>query len=143
MKVNEIYDPEDRQATLKRAMDQLQRQYAQPSPEVLAARKAKQEASRKASDEHNARRKRVEAALEPIAQKYRGDQFEDFKREAEALVPPEELKTVDLNFVFSYYNPDKQEENRKSWEDYGRRRAEGDPSIVGIGPGGGRNWTGD
>jgi cytochrome c551/c552 len=139
MKLNEIHDPEDRKVQLQRAMDQLKKQYAprpQPSAEVVADRRRKFE-------EHQARRKRVEAALEPIAQKYKGDQFEEFKKEAEATIAPEELKLIDLSWAFDFFNPEKKAAHAQSWVEYGKARERGDPSVVGIGPGGARNWTGD
>lgn len=144
MRINEIFDePIDdekahRAKQLRAAMDHMAKQYARPTPEQEAARRAKQEASRKAYDEHNERQKRVELALAPIAQKFKGDQLEDFKREAEALVPPDELSTVDLDTVFRLYNPDMIKQSEDSWNHYGEMRAKGDPSVVG--PDG---WTGD
>lgn len=155
MRINEIFDdPMDdektrRQKQLQASLAQLQRQYAPPSPEVLAHRKAKNAEAQERGRQHEERRKRVEMALEPIASKFKGDQFEEFKREAEALIPPEELKTVDLQSVFSFYNPDKKREHEQSWIDYGKEREKSareggsNPQIHGMGPTGHRNWTGD
>lgn len=146
MRINEIFDdPMDdekalRQKRLQASLNQMAKQYA-PRPKPSAA---EVEATNQKHAEHKARRDRIEQSLAPIAQKFAGNQFEEFKREAESFIPPEELKIVDLQSVFSFYNPDKKRESEQSWVDYGKSRARGDdPQIHGMGPTGKRNWTGD
>lgn len=43
------------------------------------------------------------------------------------------------------YHPEKFKtpDTSEFWRHYGKAQAEKDPSVVGIGPGGGRTWTGD
>lgn len=144
MKMNEIFDPEDHKASLQRTMNRFARQYAPEPEDVVAARKEKNASSQEAARKYNERRKRIEMALEPIAQKYKGDQYEQFKNEAEATLDPEELKMIDLPFTFNMLNPEKIADNTRGWKEYGEQRAKGNnPQIHGMGPTGHRNWTGD
>lgn len=117
MLLNEINDP-NRQAQLASALANMHAQNRprpKPSQEQLDDRKRK-------NDEFNARRDRVEAALEPIAQKYSGDQFEQFRQEVESTISPEELKAVDIASAFRRFNPEAKAAFAKSWDDYGKDR---------------------
>lgn len=139
---------EDRKEKLARAMAGIQRQVdiekswqakreRDNAPEAVAARKA-------AQDAHNAKRQRLEAAVSEIAKKYSGDQFEAFQSEVLSVIPQSTLQGVlDLRWAFDAFNPDRQKMSADSWADYGKKRAEHDPSVTGIGPSGARNWTGD
>lgn len=139
MKIDEIFDREEHQRRLDAAMKSIARQYA-PRPR----RSPEEEAKKKAEwDQYRAKRDSIEKIAGEVAAKYTGDQFEQFKAEVANLIPASDLKMIDLNTVWHLYNPDAMEVSRKSWDDYGKRRAAGDPSIVGIGPSGARNWTGD
>lgn len=147
MLLNEIFpdDPSDEKAQADKqfniGMDALKKRYAPPSPEVVAAHKARQNTNQELGRQNQIRRQRVEQALEPIAQKFKADQFDDFKREAEALVPPEELMLVNLPHVFDTYNPEKKQALAQSWAEYGNSRDAGE--VQNIGPTGHKNWTGD
>lgn len=148
MLLNEIFglgDPIDRKRKLDAQMARMSSDYApggplnrnKPSREVQADRKRK-------AEEYQARRQRVEQAVEVLANKYPADQRAAFEREARETIPAAELKLVDLAWAFDNYNSEMKAHNAASWEDYGSRRERGDdPMIHGLGTNGNRNWTGD
>lgn len=134
MKINEIYDPEDRKAALNAIMRDMRHQYSrrpQRSPEEIEAR-------RRAGDEIIAKRKRIEDLLVPVAEKLRADQFEEFERQARELVPEEELKLVHLRTIFNVHNPEIKKSFAAFWDNYADSS-----ERTGMGPTGQRNWTGD
>src|SRR5271157_2064392 len=61
-----------------------------------------------------AHRENAEHALKPIAQKYSGDQVEEFKQEAEQTIPKDVLQGVDLDSMFQLLNPDKINQSNQS-----------------------------
>jgi hypothetical protein len=141
MKLDEIFDRNDPeyQRRFAAALKSVERMYAPPK-----RRSPEEEAKRKADwDQYKAKRDSIEKIAGEVAAKYSGEQFDQFKTEVMNLIPADDLKMIDLQSVWNIYNPDRMELSRKSWEDYGRKRAAHDPSVTGIGPGGARNWTGD
>ncbi len=137
MQLNEIIDPNspEHKARLKAAMNQINKQGGPSSVPHI-----EKEARNQRNAEYEARRERVHQALQAIAQKYKGDQFDEFEKEAESTIDPQELSLVDLPWAFNAFNPEKKEENHQHWEDYGKNY---DKVEKGLGPGGLRNYTGD
>ena len=143
MKLDEIFDRDEHKSRIAAAMQQIQRQYA-PSPRDPAKEAARAESRKRAEAEWAHRDNVLMPIVADIAKKYKGNQFDQFKAEVERNLKPEELKILgDLQTAWKIANPEQAEISRKSWEDYGRKRAAHDPSVTGIGPGGARNWTGD
>jgi hypothetical protein len=142
MKLNEIFDPETRASQLKAMQDKLS-QHPVMSHEDRIQQRIKNALGKQHAGEVNNRRERIELALLPLAQKYSGDHFAEFKRDAVALVPKEELQLIDLNQFFATHNPEKKAQGEASWADYGQARANKDPSVFDMGPTGHRNSTGD
>lgn len=138
MLMNEILDPE-RKSQLDAVMKNLRHQYLprpERSPEETAVHQRR-------SDDIQAKRKRIDNILEPIAAKLGADEFDRFEQQAREVVPEAELKLVDLRSVFNRYNPQVAKSFNDFWNSYGEHRAKGGPMTHGPGLGSEDNWTGD
>lgn len=127
MKLNEIQDPKF--AAALKNLQATNRPRPQPLPGDMDARRQRQ-------DEFQARRQRVEQALEGLAQKFSGEQFELFKQAAEQQIPADELKLVSLDTMWRQYNPEAKSQNAKAWDDHQVEPGAG--PVPGV-----DNWTGD
>ena len=139
MKLDEIFDENDRQKQLDRAMAGLKKQFGsrpQSNPTLAAARQAQYTT-------HQATRDAYESSIRQLASQFGQDDFEAFKQAALQQFPDVE-RFINLQHAFNTMQPDRATAFHKSWDDYGKAREAGnDPMIHGIGTGGQRNWTGD
>lgn len=143
MKLNEIYDENEKNRIRDLAMkgfakdaQQYQKQRAQDAQERPARAAANQEYQQKSQQ--------VRDAVIEIGKKYGANQLDAFRQEVESSLSPELLAWYGpLDWDLEHFNRDAQQQTGDEWAAYGKARQEKDPSIVGRGPGGGRNWTGD
>lgn len=119
MKLHEVKDP------IKGILDRMSKDYAPGGALAPTPRKSPEEIemAKMKHDQHLADRANVEAALEPLAKKYAGNELQKFKKEAEATLPPEQLKGVDLNSMFNLLNPERKKQSEQSWMTFAQHRA--------------------
>lgn len=82
------------------------------------------------------KRERIENIAKELAPQF--DTYESFEKAARATIGEFNPNFFDLRWGYDAYNPERIEQHRLSWEDYGRKRAEQHPDVVS--PDG---WTGD
>lgn len=117
MKLNEIEHNDERKQAVARAMKNVESMYGpRPKPDAVKVAQAQERA--KAFIES---KKDVESALEKIAQKMNGNQFEEFKQEALREVPQAE-RYVNLVWAFDTFNPERKAQTSKAWDAYGDER---------------------
>lgn len=112
----DLSSPEEPKRRQQKMLRQLERQFGttrkRMSPEEKAAIAAR-------NDEWDAKRARAEAAIGPIAKKYSGDQFEEFKAEVLATVPEARIPNlIDLWWAFKFYNPERRAQWDANWADF-------------------------
>jgi uncharacterized protein with von Willebrand factor type A (vWA) domain len=109
MLLHEISDP------IKGTLDRWAKQYApkpDKTPEEIAAREQR-------NLEYKQQQERIAQTVSAIAPKYSGEQFEEFKQEAEETLSPQDLAMTDLNADFNRYNPDRRAAIAKQdWRPY-------------------------
>ncbi len=120
MLLNEIKDP-----NLAATLGRFAKDYGPGGAMAPRPKKSPEELeiAKRKHDMDVAQRENLELALKPIAQKYSGNQLQQFKKEVEKTLSAEQLKGVDLNSMFNLLNPERIAQSEQSWRTFAQQRA--------------------